>query len=125
MEIEKTRETTWKIRLKRNEGIIELTSVEISGEVRNIKLALRKEKELIRVEMGKGEFFNFLSLISAFKDVIIGEDINYMQDQLNDVEIYDNQEEITTEKDNLDKIVEDDYTNNESNDLNPEEWDPW
>ena len=125
MEIEKTRETTWKIRLKRNDGIIELTSVEISGEVRNIKLALRNEKDLIRVEMGRGEFFNFLSLISAFKDVIIGEDINYMQDQLNDVEIYDNQEEIITEKDNLDKIVEDDYTNNESNDLNPEEWDPW
>ena len=124
MEIEKTRETTWKIRLKRNEGIIELTSVEISGEVRNIKLALRKEKDLIRVEMGKGEFFNFLSLISAFKDVIIGEDINYLQDQLTDVEIYDNHKETMTEKENLNEIVEND-TNNESNDLNPEEWDPW
>ena len=125
MEIEKTRETTWKIRLKRNEGIIELTSVEISGEVRNIKLALRKEKDLIRIEMGKGEFFNFLSLISAFKDVIIGEDINNLQDQLTDVEIYDNHEETITEKDNLNEIVENDYTDNESDDLNPEEWDPW
>lgn len=125
MEIEKTRETTWKIRLKENDGIIELTSVEISGEVRNIKLALRNDKDLIRVEMGKGEFFNFLSLISAFKDVIIGEDINYMQNRLDDVEIYDDQEEFITEKDNLDKVVENDYTNNESNDLNPEEWDPW
>jgi len=125
MEIEKTRETTWKIRLKRNDGIIEITSVEISGDVRNIKLALRKEKDLIRVEMDKGEFFNFLSLISAFKDVIIGEDINYLENQLTDVEIYDNHEEIITEKDNLNKIVENDYANNESNDLNPEEWDPW
>lgn len=125
MEIEKTRETTWKIRLKRNDGIIELTSVEISGEVRNIKLALRKEKDLIRVELGKGEFINFLSLISAFKDVIIGEDINYLQDQLTDVEIYDNHKKIITEKDNLNEIVENDYTNDESNDLNPEEWDPW
>ena len=125
MEIEKTRETTWKIRLKRNDGIIEITSVEISGDVRNIKLALRKEKDLIRVEMDKGEFFNFLSLISAFKDVIIGEDINYLENQLTDVEIYDNHEEIITEKDNLNKTVENDYANNESNDLNPEEWDPW
>jgi len=125
MEIEKTRETTWKIRLKRNDGIIEITSVEISGDVRNIKLALRKEKDLIRIEMDKGEFFNFLSLISAFKDVIIGEDINYLENQLTDVEIYDNHEEIITEKDNLNKIVENDYANNESNDLNPEEWDPW
>ena len=125
MEIEKTRETTWKIRLKENDGIIEITSVEISGDVRNIKLALRKEKDLIRIEMDKGEFFNFLSLISAFKDVIIGEDINYLENQLTDVEIYDNHEEIITEKDNLNKIVENDYANNESNDLNPEEWDPW
>ena len=125
MEIEKTRETTWKIRLKRNDGIIEITSVEISGDVRNIKLALRKEKDLIRIEMDKGEFFNFLSLISAFKDVIIGEDINYLENQLTDVEIYDNHEEIITEKDILNKIVENDYANNESNDLNPEEWDPW
>ena len=125
MEIEKTRETTWKIRLKRNDGIIEITSVEISGNVRNIKLALRKEKDLIRLEMDKGEFFNFLSLISAFKDVIIGEDINYLENQLTDVEIYDNHEEIITEKDILNKIVENDYANNESNDLNPEEWDPW
>ena len=125
MEIEKTRETTWKIRLKRNDGIIEITSVEISGDVRNIKLALRKEKDLIRIEMDKGEFFNFLSLISAFKDVIIGEDINYLENQLTDVEIYDNHEEIITEKDNLNKTVENDYANNESNDLNPEEWDPW
>jgi len=125
MEIEKTRETTWKIRLKENDGIIEITSVEISGDVRNIKLALRKEKDLIRLEMDKGEFFNFLSLISAFKDVIIGEDINYLENQLTDVEIYDNHEEIITEKDILNKIVENDYANNESNDLNPEEWDPW
>ncbi len=125
MEIEKTRETTWKIRLKRNDEIIELTSVEISGEVRNIKLALRKEKELIRVEMGKGEFFNFLSLISAFKDVIIGEDIDYIQDQLTDVEIYDDHKKITTEKDNYNEIVKNDYDDNESDDLNPEEWDPW
>ncbi|MBY9002904.1 MAG: hypothetical protein KGD73_02935 [Candidatus Lokiarchaeota archaeon] len=125
MEIEKTRETTWKIRLRRNDGIIELTSVEISGEVRNIKLALRKEKDLIRVEMGKGEFFNFLSLISAFKDVIIGEDINYLQDKLTDVEIYDNHEEIITGKDNLNEIVENNNSENEPNDLNPEEWDPW
>jgi hypothetical protein len=125
MEIEKTRETTWKIRLKRNDEIIELTSVEISGEVRNIKLALRKEKELIRVEMGKGEFFNFLSLISAFKDVIIGEDIDYIQDQLTDVEIYDDHKENTPEKDNYNEIVKNNYADNESDDLNPEEWDPW
>jgi len=125
MEIEKTRETTWKISLKKNDETIELTSVEISGEVRNIKLALRKEKDLIRVEMGKAEFFNFLSLIIAFKDVILGGDINYLQDQMTNVEIYNNHNKIITEKKDLNEIVENDYTNDESNDLNPEEWDPW
>ena len=45
MEIEKKRETSWKIQLKKKDESIEMTSVEISGEVRFIKLALvNKEK---------------------------------------------------------------------------------
>ncbi len=62
MEIEKTRETSWKIQLKNKNENIELTSVEISGEVRLIKLRLLKNDDFINVEMKKEEFFNFLSL---------------------------------------------------------------
>jgi len=40
MEIEKTRETSWRIQLKNQNEKIELTSVEVSGEVRNIRLTL-------------------------------------------------------------------------------------
>ena len=72
MEIEKKRETSWKIELKKKNENIELTSVEISGVVRLIKLALSNRDNSIKVEMNKEEFFNFLSLISAFKDVVIG-----------------------------------------------------
>ena len=125
MEIEKTRETTWKIRLKNDNEVIELTSVEISGEVRNVKLALRKEKEIITVLMSKDEFFNFLSLITAFKDVIIDEDINYLQNQLDNVEIYDENKEVLPKNENVDDFVDKEYSDKESDDLNPEEWDPW
>jgi hypothetical protein len=59
MEIEKTRETSWKIQLKNKNENIELTSVEISGEVRLIKLKLLKNGDFINVEMKKEEFFNF------------------------------------------------------------------
>ena len=56
MEIEKTRETSWKIQLKKNHENIELTSVEISGDVQIIRLALLKEDQSIIVEMSKEEF---------------------------------------------------------------------
>ena len=75
MEIEKKRETSWKIQLKKTEDSIEITSVEIGGEVRLIKLALINKDKTVKVEMQKEDFFKFLSLISAFKDVVIGEDI--------------------------------------------------
>ena len=55
MEIEKTRETSWKIQLKHNNENVEITSVEISGEVRIIKLALLKSDKSIKVEMNREE----------------------------------------------------------------------
>jgi len=58
MEIEKTRETSWKIQLKNKNESIELTSVEIGGEVRILKLTLLKNSDSIVVEMKKEEFFN-------------------------------------------------------------------
>ncbi|GAH52077.1 unnamed protein product [marine sediment metagenome] len=59
MEIEKTRETSWKIQLKNKNESIELTSVEISGEVRIIKLTLLKNSESIIVDMAKEDFLIF------------------------------------------------------------------
>ena len=82
MEIEKTRETSWKIQLKHNNENVEITSVEISGEVRIIKLALLNSNKSVKVEMNKEEFYNFLSLITAFKDVVIGEEPFVMNDDL-------------------------------------------
>ncbi len=128
MEIEKTRETSWKIQLKNKNENIELTSVEISGEVRLIKLRLLKNGDFINVEMKKEEFFNFLSLISAFKDVVIGDDNISLTDDIirEDLESHNK----TNEDENIyvkiePQILEKDFKNNEEKELNPEEWDPW
>ncbi|NVM43610.1 MAG: hypothetical protein HWN79_01730 [Candidatus Lokiarchaeota archaeon] len=128
MEIEKTRETSWKIQLKNKNESIELTSVEVSGEVRILKLTLLKNSDSLVVEMKKEEFFNFLSLISAFRDVIIGDDQITMTESLNSKELTP---EIRTEVEKNEfyrdepEIEEKTLDNKESNELNPEEWDPW
>ena len=127
MEIEKTRETSWKIQLKNKNESIELTSVEISGEVRILKLTLLKNSDSLVVEMKKEEFFNFLSLISAFRDVIIGEDQITMTENLNSKDV---KPDIKTEEKNEyfrmePEIKEKTLENKEINELDPEEWDPW
>ena len=131
MEIEKIRETSWKIQLKDQKENIEITSVEISGEVRIIKLALMNSDNSVKVKMNKDEFFNFLSLILAFKDVVIGEETLTLEEDLNLIE--DDQKEveekITNLKDNLVQMpsdsIEKNLENNDNDELNPEEWDPW
>ncbi len=128
MEIEKTRETSWKIQLKNKNENIELTSVEISGEVRLIKLRLLKNGDFINVEMKKEEFFNFLSLISAFRDVVIGDDKMSLTDDLIREDFEPHQK--INEEENIyvkieSQISEKNLKNNEVKELNPEEWDPW
>jgi len=125
MEIEKTRETSWKIRLKKDNENIELTSVEISGEVRLIKLSLIKDDNSLVVEMNKEEFFNFLSLIGAFKDVVIGGESFILGEELNHPEIQkisddqnDNDDLYPLESESSEKLIKEE-------ELNPEEWDPW
>ena len=128
MEIEKTRETSWKIQLKNKNENIELTSVEISGEVRLIKLKLLKNGDFVNVEMKKEEFFNFLSLISAFKDVVIGEDQISLTEELIREDLESHKK--INEDENIyvkiePQISEKNLKNNEVKELNPEEWDPW
>ena len=128
MEIEKTRETSWKIQLKNKNENIELTSVEISGEVRLIKLKLLKNGDFVNVEMKKEEFFNFLSLISAFKDVVIGEDQISLTEELIGEDLESHKK--INEDENIyvkiePQISEKNLKNNEVKELNPEEWDPW
>jgi len=123
MEIEKKRETSWKIQLKEDDNKIELTSVEISGEVRSIKLAVIKKEKKVEVEMNNEEFFNFLSLISAFKDVVIGETPLLSK---NDLSINLNDEEKQQEISQIDsKASEKNYENSQKEKLDPKEWDPW
>ncbi len=130
MEIEKTRETSWKIQLKNKDDSIEITSVEISGQVRMIKLALQNNDKTTRVEMNKEEFFNFLSLISAFKDVVIGEESLTIEEELEliDDKTEEIQQRIPKIDDNLYQLPSNTNERNLDNDdeqLNPEEWDPW
>jgi hypothetical protein len=130
MEIEKTRETSWRIQLKNRDENIEITSVEISGEVRIIKLALLRNEKSIKVEMNKEEFFNFLSLISAFKDVVIGEETVRFDDELQLIEKEpQNLEDVSDINNAIYPINTESSGNNlkesENDDLNPEEWDPW
>ena len=130
MEIEKKRETSWKIQLKKTDEYIEITSVEISGEVRQIKLGLINKDKSIRVEMSKEDFFKFLSLISAFKDVVIGEESILVESELNIVEDKTEKiQEYSKIEDDLYQInskpSEESMENNDIEELNPEEWDPW
>jgi hypothetical protein len=129
MEIEKIRETSWKIQLKNKNDNIEITSVEISGEVRIIKLALVNNEIRVQVEMNKEEFFNFLSLISAFKDVVIGEESLIIDEKLNLIEDEPVQirEEVPNLDDNSFQMTNDSEEKFDDNkdELNPEEWDPW
>ncbi|MFX0188078.1 MAG: hypothetical protein ACFE8A_10105 [Candidatus Hodarchaeota archaeon] len=127
MEIEKKRETSWKIQLKETEDSIEITSVEISGEVKLIKLGLINDDKSVKVEMKKEEFLKFLSLISAFKDVVIGEESILLESELNIIE--DNSQEVQeySEREDEDYQIksEDSIKEDEKDELNPEEWDPW
>ncbi|MBY8983770.1 MAG: hypothetical protein KGD65_01750 [Candidatus Lokiarchaeota archaeon] len=130
MEIEKTRETSWRIQLKNRNENIEITSVEISGEVRIIKLALLKNEKKIKVEMNKEEFFNFLSLISAFKDVVIGEDIISFEEEPSLMENEPQKVEDISDINNAIYPIKPESLENNSkeadkDELNPEEWDPW
>ena len=131
MEIEKKRETSWKIDLKKKDEYIELTSVEISGVVRIIKLAIVNKDNSVRVEMNKEEFYNFLSLISAFKDVVIGEDSIIIEEDLNLIQspttpIQDvpevSNEIFRVNSEPAEEYFEDD---DDMEKLDPEEWDPW
>lgn len=128
MEIEKTRETSWKIQLRKKDDNIEITSVEMSGEVKIIKLALIKKDNSLTIELNREEFFNFLSLISAFKDVVIGEDeITFTESSpsVND-KISDLSTETTSEISNYNSELPPHKTDDkEIEELNPEEWDPW
>jgi len=130
MEIEKTRETSWRIQLKKRNENIEITSVEISGEVRIIKLALLRNEKSVRVEMNKEEFFNFLSLISAFKDVVIGEETVRIEDEPHLMENEPQKLEDVSDINNTiypinTESLENNFKESDNDELNPEEWDPW
>jgi hypothetical protein len=130
MEIEKKRETSWKIELKNTDQFIELTSVEISGVVRKIKLALYNKDKFIRVNLSREEFFKFLSLISAFKDVVIGEDsiVSIKETYMNLQQTSHSDQYSPVKKDTFSgnhKNKEEVLENNDSEELNPKEWDPW
>jgi hypothetical protein len=130
MEIEKTRETSWRIQLKNRNENIEITAVEISGEVRIIKLAILKNEKKIKVEMNTEEFFNFLSLISAFKDVVIGEDIIKIVEEPSLMESESQKVEDISDLDHTiypikTESLENNYKESDKDELNPEEWDPW
>jgi len=130
LEIEKKRETSWKIELKKKNDNVELTSVEISGVVRLIKLSINNRESSAEVEMNKEEFFNFLSLISAFKDVVIGDDSLIIEEDLN---LIQSKVSVPSEVANInDDIyhIDDDESEKSFNEtdeerLDPEEWDPW
>ncbi|MGQ4873764.1 MAG: hypothetical protein ACP6IY_06800 [Promethearchaeia archaeon] len=135
MEIEKKRETSWNIHLKGNKNSIELTSVEISGEVRKIKFSLKSDHDSIQIQMNKDEFLNFISLLYAFKEVVISEDLsqgyqnnfyfkeNILEESMDNnsmnkgFNLNDNKKEFL-DKNSIDK-------EDSTEELNPEEWDPW
>lgn len=128
MEIEKKRETSWKIKLKHPDEYIEITSIEISGEVRNLRIALFNNGDSINTEMNKQEFYNFLSLLKAFKDVVVGETSYVIDGELTLLE-QDNPETEKYKDKPSDQYEEEKEFSSSTEDteeqLNPKEWDPW
>ncbi|KKN57934.1 hypothetical protein LCGC14_0557170 [marine sediment metagenome] len=126
MEIEKTRETSWRIQLKKRDENIEITSVEISGEVRIIKIGINEKENSVKVQMNKEEFFNFLSLISAFKEVVIGEGTIFIEDEPTRLEIESQQlDDVSNLHSKNFDPSEKNFKDEKKDELNPEEWDPW
>jgi len=126
MEIEKTRETSWRIQLKKRDENIELTSVEISGEVRIIKIGINENENSVKVQMNKEEFFNFLSLISAFKEVVIGEGAIFIDDEPTRLEIEPQElDDVSNPYSKSLDTSEKNFEDEKKDELNPEEWDPW
>lgn len=123
MEIEKKRETSWNIQLSKKEERIRLTSVEISGEIRLVKFSLLNSNNSIEVEMDREEFFNFLSLLSAFKDVVIGEDTFQTESGEFDLRVDENKDERKNLKEEQ-EFTEENINKNEEG-LDPRDWDPW
>lgn len=139
MEIEKKRETVWKLKQKEKQKYIELISVEESGEVNQIKLSLKKMEDVITIEMNKSEFNNFLSILLAFKDVVIGSEMSTLTPDLKDFDAIKSQEKeesvsISEKNEVIEKFTVPELTDvqksvpNEKQyeeELNPKEWDPW
>lgn len=139
MEIEKKRETVWKLKQKEKQKYIELISVEESGEVNQIKLSLKKMEDAITIEMNKSEFNNFLSILFAFKDVVIGSEMSTLTPDFKDFDAIKSQEKeesvsISEKNEVIEKFTVPELTDvqksvqNEKQyeeELNPKEWDPW
>jgi len=139
MEIEKKRETVWKLKQKEKQKYIELISVEESGEVNQIKLSLKKMEDAITIEMNKSEFNNFLSILLAFKDVVIGSEISELTPDFKDFDAIKSQEKeesvsISEKNEVIEKVPVQELTDVQDNvpneklhekELNPKEWDPW
>jgi len=139
MEIEKKRETVWKLKQKEKQKYIELISVEESGEVNQIKLSLKKMEAVITIEMNKSEFNNFLSILLAFKDVVIGSEMSTLTPDFKDFDAIKSQEKeesvsISEKNEVIEKFTVPELTDvqksvpNEKQyeeELNPKEWDPW
>ena len=81
--------------------------------------------------MNKEEFFNFLSLIYAFKDVVIGEETTDFDESIN----YVNKNKLTTgpslvkHEEDYQELSKQNKSGSDKeenvNELDPEEWDPW
>ena len=139
MEIEKKRETVWKLKQKEKQKFIELISVQESGEVKQIKLSLKKMKDAITIEMNKSEFNNLLSILLAFKDVVIGSEISMLTPEFkefDDIKSQEREESVSVSEKNkvLEKFPVPEITDVQNSvpnekqyeeELNPKEWDPW
>jgi hypothetical protein len=127
MEIEKKRETTWKFNVEDDQKNIELTSIEVSGIVRWVKFSLIDDNSTVDIKMTKEEFFNFLSLTAAFRDVVIGEESFY--EEPNEKISFKEESpkiEMNEEKRYYDHSEKEKNSQEEDlDDLDPSEWDPW
>ncbi|MFX1257790.1 MAG: hypothetical protein ACFFAN_08025, partial [Promethearchaeota archaeon] len=92
--------------------------------------ALLNKDKFVKVDMNKEEFFKFLSLISAFKDVVIGDEAILVENNFKIIENKThNLQDYSKINNNLyeiqSKSSKEHLKNDDIEELNPKDWDPW
>lgn len=152
MEIEKKKETTWVLKFSGKDTIMCIKSLENFGKIEKFTFSLQDGHGTISVELNEDQFLNLVSILTGFRQGVLGDEspsetgftgpleLEASQEELNDeIEIPD-QISKTPQADTSEKNVEigsvykkekvaetkkKDASQELEVELDPRQWDPW